>query len=441
MLQRLLDNVLYTRGSWELTLGEVTGVAFLLFVAFLCYRLTKAAWRLEFYRRFSIEPAERRRFEVLLRQLILIVFIILSVQVLDLDPIFYQTGNFVLRFSLFLIVLAVMVGAKILDWTLSNVISHSYNKGHAEINAPSNKQLLNKATKTIRYIVFVIAGILLLRNFDLDFSLYNYTSDGVEVDFRLSKILTVVLIILAARLITWFVSNILLFSTYRSNNIDQGSQFAINQILKYIIYTIAILMALNSLNINMTLILGGAAALLVGVGLGLQQTFNDFFSGLVLLFERSVSVGDILTVNNIQGTVMKIGLRSSVLETLGNQNIIIPNSKLVNDNVLNWNHDDDMVRFDVSVGVAYGTDTELVHQLLIKAALGHEQIYSHPAPFVRFQNFGNSSLDFTLFFFTKQLVTTDDIKSDLRFAIDKLFREHDITIPFPQTDVWIHKQG
>ena len=284
-----------------------------------------------------------------------------------------------------------------------------------------------------------MSAILLLRNLNLDFSLYQHDSDGHSVNFKISKILIVALIILGARLLNWLITNIALYGVYRSRDIDEGSQFAINQIFKYIIYLIAIFLSLNSIGINMTLVLGGAAALLVGVGLGLQQTFNDFFSGLVLLFERSVSVGDILTVNDVQGTVKKIGMRSSIIETLGNRNIIIPNSKLVNENVVNWNHFDDVVRFDVSVGVAYGSDTALVKKLLLEAVSDHLDILKYPYPFVRFNHFGDSALDFTVYFFSDQLITTENLKSDVRFKIDHLFRENNISIPFPQTDVWVRK--
>ena len=182
----------------------------------------------------------------------------------------------------------------------------------------------------------------------------------------------------------------------------------------------------------MSILLGGAAALLVGIGLGLQQTFNDFVSGLVLLFERSVSVGDVLEVDGEVGTVREIGLRSTRMETRGNIDLLVPNHKLVNEKVTNWNHHTDKVRFHIKVGVAYGSDTAVVKDLLMKAVTENPYIIDYPVPFVRFEDFGESSLDFTLYFFSKNLLVIEDIKSDIRLEIDRLFREAGVVIPYPQ---------
>ncbi|MEM1122094.1 MAG: mechanosensitive ion channel domain-containing protein, partial [Bacteroidota bacterium] len=199
--------------------------------------------------------------------------------------------------------------------------------------------------------------------------------------------------------------------------------------------------ALHFLQINMTVLWGGLAALLVGVGLGLQQTFNDLFSGLVLLFERGIEVGEILEIDGEVGSLKKIGLRTSVIESRDNITIIVPNSKLVVSNVINWTHYDNKVRFRISVGVAYGSDTALVKKILLKTAKAHPNILKRPAPYVRFTDFGNSSLDFELLFFSKKFITIEDIKSDLRFEIDQKFREAGVTIPFPQRDIWIRGDG
>ena len=231
-----------------------------------------------------------------------------------------------------------------------------------------------------------------------------------------------------------------LYSFYRNQNVDQGAQFAINQLLKYVIYTFAIVMALEHLGINMTLLLGGAAALLVGIGLGLQQTFNDFISGVVLLFEQSVAVGDVLEVDNTIGVVKRIGMRSSILETRGNISFILPNSKLVNEKVINWTHLSSKVRFDLPLSVAYGSDTKLVKKILMDVAKENPYIIQYPAPFVRFNAFAESSLDFSLYFFSRNYMIIEDIKSDLRFSIDQAFRENNISIPFPQRDIRIRKE-
>ncbi|MBT8189983.1 MAG: mechanosensitive ion channel, partial [Bacteroidia bacterium] len=187
--------------------------------------------------------------------------------------------------------------------------------------------------------------------------------------------------------------------------------------------------------INMTLPLGGAAALLVGIGLGLQQTFNDFISGIVLLFERSVSVGDVLEFEGTVGTIKEIGLRSSIVETRENISLIVPNHLLVNNKVINWTHFSDKVRFEINIGVAYGSDAALVKKILLDIADQNPYVLQYPSPIVRLKQFGESSLDFTLYFFSRNYMVIEDIKSDIRLEINRMFNEFNITIPFPQRDV------
>ena len=242
--------------------------------------------------------------------------------------------------------------------------------------------------------------------------------------------------LLVARLLLWLTINIFLYGWYKREKIDLGKQYAYNQLLSYVVYFFAVIIAVQSMGINLTLLLAGAAALLVGVGIALQQVISDFFSGLVILFERSVEVGDFLEFDNYKGTVKKIGLRASVIETLESKDVIIPNSYLVNDKVTNWSGPRITTRFDVSVGTAYGSDTTLVRRLLLQAAQETEGVLKVPRPFVRFSDFGDSSLDFVLFFFSDRVRTIEDVKSALRFKIDELFRSHDVQIPFPQRDIW-----
>ena len=189
----------------------------------------------------------------------------------------------------------------------------------------------------------------------------------------------------------------------------------------------------------MSLVLGGAAALLVGIGLGLQQTFNDVISGLVILFERSVSVGDVLEFDSTVGIVKRIGIRASTIETRGNTSIVVPNHMLVNEKVVNWNHFSEKVRFSIDIGVAYGSDTELVKKLLLESVLSNPYVEKYPASFVRFQNFGDFALEFSLYFFSRNLLIIEDVKSDIRLEIDKLFRQNSISIPFPQSEIHIRR--
>jgi small-conductance mechanosensitive channel len=184
-------------------------------------------------------------------------------------------------------------------------------------------------------------------------------------------------------------------------------------------------------------LIGGSAALLVGIGLGLQQTFNDLISGIIILIEGTVEVGDIVKIDESVAVVRKIGLRVSQIETRDNSTLIIPNSKLVVDNVNNLSHDIKPTRFQIDVGVGYNSDVRLVEKLLLQAANEHSRVSKKPKPRVQFRDFGNSSLDFTLHFHSQERMSVEFIKSDIRFNIIHLLRENKIEIPFPQQDLWL----
>jgi small-conductance mechanosensitive channel len=222
-----------------------------------------------------------------------------------------------------------------------------------------------------------------------------------------------------------------------SDKADRGRIESVRIITNYFLWTIAIVLILNSLSINITLLLAGSAALLVGIGFGIQQTFNDFVSGIIILFEGTIQVGDVVQVSEFVGTVREIGIRTSRVETVDKIWVIVPNSKFVTDNVVNWSKNDFLTRFKVTVGVAYGSDTEKVQDILVSIAMAHPLIEKEPVPFVEFNDFGDSALLFNLMYYTKEVLPLWRIKSDLRFAIDKAFREQGIIIPFPQRDVYI----
>jgi len=244
--------------------------------------------------------------------------------------------------------------------------------------------------------------------------------------------------ILLLFIISWviiFISRRLIKTQIRSKRFDSGRGHAFFQIVKYIIVVIAILASLDIIGVKLTLLLAGSAALLVGVGLGLQQVFNDIVSGIIILFEGSVSVGDIVELNNIVGKVNSISVRTSKIETRDRIIIVVPNSKLVNDNVINWSHNRAFTRFNIKVGVAYGSDISLVLKLLVQAAQNHPDVVDDPPPRARMIDFGDSSLDFEVLFFAEKMFEIEFVKSDIRVAIEELFNQHNVTIPFPQRDL------
>ncbi len=270
-----------------------------------------------------------------------------------------------------------------------------------------------------------------------DFTLFT----GTGLEFKIIRLVNFFLVLLFARFFWYVLRRGVLPRIYKRSKFDIGFQYAATQILKYIVYTIALLSAIQSLGINLTVIWGTGAALAVGFGLGIQQTFADLAAGIILLFEGSVEVGDILEVDGRFGKVKKIGVRTTKVETFDLVMLIIPNSKIIGDKVVNWSQQDEKVRFSITVGVAYGSDTKRVKELLLDVAERHSLVLNDPKPNVRFEDFGDSALLFELIYFSRELIRHKDVKSDLRFAIEKAFRTSKIEIPFPQRDVWMKTPG
>ena len=222
------------------------------------------------------------------------------------------------------------------------------------------------------------------------------------------------------------------------NDIGRGK--SINQLFKYIVYILGFTVAIKSLGIDMEIILGVFAALGLGIGFALQDLFKDLISGITILFEGNVAVGDILEVDGEIGAVKEIKLRTSIMKTRDGVHIVIPNSLVVNEKVTNWTKSSKITRFQIAVGVAYGSDVENVKELLLQAANNNSEVSKRPTPMVFFNDFGDSSLQFDIHFWVEDTWKVEIIKSELRFAIDKLFRENNITIPFPQRDVHMIKK-
>ncbi len=389
---------------------------------------------------FGKTPEQLKNKNKVNRLILIIFFLILLIGLswsLGLDYILYETNKITISITTILKVILIIEFARLLDWFFSKFLIYNYEKSREGIeekdSSPKNEFNEKQISQNVQYALYVLAIILIIQNFN------DHIFNIGSFELKLSGIFTVIFIILIARLSAWIITKLVLFSYFRKSEVDQGSQYAINQFVKYIIYVIAFFISAQALGLEMTVLLGGMAALLVGVGLGLQQTFNDLFSGIILLTERTVEIGQMIEIEGLVGTVKHIGLRTSIVETRDNVTVIVPNSKLITDKVINWSHYDDKVRFNISVGVAYGSDTQTVKDVLIQVAKDNIYVLEFPAPIVRFTNFGDSSLDFELHFWSRNFVVIEDIKSDIRFEIDKAFRENNITIPFPQRDVWMKK--
>lgn len=245
---------------------------------------------------------------------------------------------------------------------------------------------------------------------------------------------------IATLLITQAVSRIWrwFFQTKFLNRsgMEVGLQDSLTTITVYVIWALGILIALHVFGLNTASLAVAFGALGIGLGFGLQAIFNNFISGIILLFERPIQVGDDVEVNGVWATVKKINVRSTVVQTYDNASLIIPNSDFISNQVTNWSFKDKRIRRSIVVGVAYGSDINLVRELLLDIARNFPKVLKRPEPDVLFTDFGDSALIFKVRFWT-DLDNMLKVETGIRFEIDRLFREHRIEIAFPQRDIHI----
>lgn len=253
----------------------------------------------------------------------------------------------------------------------------------------------------------------------------------------LADILLFIVTIWASHLISKFLRFILDADILPRLSLPRGVPGAISTLTKYFILILGFIIAVTSVGLDLSKFTLLAGALGVGIGFGLQDLVNNFISGLILIFERPIQVGDVVHFNQIEGRVTNIGIRASRIKTWQGSEIIVPNGHLVSNDVINWTFSDKMRRIEIKVGVEYGCDVNQVKDLLLSCAKSDDRIISFPEPAVIFRDFGESSLDFELRCWTKDFDLWFTISSELRYAINKIFIENEITIPFPQRDLYI----
>jgi potassium-dependent mechanosensitive channel len=234
---------------------------------------------------------------------------------------------------------------------------------------------------------------------------------------------------------SWFIRAFLDGEVFPRQQFDLGARDAIKKLIHYSFLFIGILMAIGVLGLNLTSFAFLTGALGIGVGFGLQNIVNNFVSGLVLLFERPFKVGDMVVVDNETGTVRKIGLRSTVIETFDRSELIVPNSQFISGKVTNWTRTSHIARIRIAVGVACGSDVELVLRVLREAAETDPRVLSNPAPNPLFLRFGDSALDFELHCWIADVKDQLAVRSNLCQQIASRFREAGIELPFPQRDL------
>ena len=267
----------------------------------------------------------------------------------------------------------------------------------------------------------------------IDFLNYQITFSK-DIHISVKAILVALLAILISSFLLKLMRKLI---TRKLPDNDKAKFISVFSYLKWVIYLIIFLVAMHNAGVNVTAIFAASAALLIGVGLALQTLFQDIFSGIFILIDQSVHVGDIIELEGKTGRVEEINLRTTRAVTVDNKVLVIPNHLYLTNSLYNWTENGVETREGVNVGVAYGSDVKLVEKLLLEAAKNNPSVLKYPAPKVLFTNFGESSLEFRVAFTIRNSFEVRFIQSDIRFEIDRLFREKNIQIPFPQRDIHI----
>ncbi|MGB5819730.1 MAG: mechanosensitive ion channel domain-containing protein [Saonia sp.] len=264
-----------------------------------------------------------------------------------------------------------------------------------------------------------------------DFLSYKiYDSEDTHI-----AISTLLIIIISIIVITYTLKLIRRLVTAKLPEEDKNKFESIFGFLKYLFYILVIVTILHSSGVNLTVLLTASAALFVGLGFALQYLFQDIISGILIIMDQSLHVGDIIEVESKVGRVFEIRLRTTRALTRDDKVIVIPNHKFLTDSIYNYTQNHKTTREDIKVGVAYGSDVNLVTKILEEVAQSQKSVLKNPKPFVLFLDFGDSALMFSLNYYVSDSFADPKIKSKMRYAIDAKFREHKVTIPFPQRDV------
>ncbi len=264
---------------------------------------------------------------------------------------------------------------------------------------------------------------------------------GEEGENSIHITIGLLILLIIAFIVTDFVlKTIRRLYTNKMEGDDKLKFISIFKFIKYFVYLLVILLTLRAGGVDITLLITASAALFVGLGLALQDLFQDIIGGIFIITDKSVQVGDIVETEGKVGKIVEIKLRTTRAITRDDRVIIIPNHKFMKDIVYNYTQNNETTREEIRVQVAYGSNVDLVTEILISSLKSNIKVLKDPLPFVLFDDFGESGLSFSLHFYINETFLALKVKSDIRYVIDAEFRKNNITIPFPQRDVHLFKQ-
>ena len=260
----------------------------------------------------------------------------------------------------------------------------------------------------------------------------HFGEGGSRIDLTVGVILTLIFVLFVVKYILKYIRK---FFTRKMEETDKLKFISAFKFFNYVVYIIVFFVIISMTGINITPFLAASAALLVGLGLALQDLFQDIIGGIFIIFDKSLLVGDVIEVEGKVGKVLEIKLRTTRAITRDDKIIIIPNHILIRNSIYNYTQNRKTTREHVAVGVAYGSDTNKVKELLLESLSKEISVLKKPSPFVTFEDFGDSALLFHLNFYINDSFKVPRLRSEVRFTIDRIFRENNITIPFPQRDL------
>lgn len=262
--------------------------------------------------------------------------------------------------------------------------------------------------------------------------------DTENINITIGTLLSIIVVVFIVSYLLRLINKII---TKKLPEEDKNKFVSIFSFLRYLLYIIVVVIVLSSSGVNLTVLLTASAALFVGLGFALQYLFQDIISGIMMILDQSLHVGDIIEVDGKVGRVFEIRLRTTRALTRDDKVVVIPNHIFLTDSIYNYTQNHKTTRESVKVGVAYGSDVDLVTVLLLEVVKNQQGVMKNPKPFVLFEDFGDSALMFSLNFYINDSFGDPKIKSEIRYAIDASFRENNITIPFPQRDLHIYQQS
>jgi len=257
-----------------------------------------------------------------------------------------------------------------------------------------------------------------------------------ETSISAGTILYIILGMIVLSFVSGKIKQLLVRGVLKKAGMEEGVRISIGNVIRFFLLILGALLIFQSAGINLSALTVLFGALGVGIGFGLQTITDNFISGIIILFEKPIKVGDRIELGNISGNVTSISIRATTVLTNDNISIIIPNSEFISGRVINWSHNDRNIRFQIPVGVSYNEDPVVIKRLLLEVAHENEYTLKDPKPDVFFDGFGDSSLDFKLIVWTSNFMDRPlPYKSDIYFAVFAKFRQHGIEIPFPQRDL------